>query len=58
MANDIHRCAICAAEFESTAELVRHEREHHAHEAGAESGRRDDSRKPRSGHEFTRRNSE
>ena len=29
MASDTHRCAICAAEFASSAELVRHERASH-----------------------------
>ena len=62
---DTHRCAICRAEFVSTAELVRHEKERHtqqgisgispSNEYPADERAAD---KPRAGREFTRRNSE
>lgn len=59
-----HRCAICAAEFGSSQDLVKHERAEHTHNAGnaptsgdevaPESG----STRPRAGRQFTRRHQE
>lgn len=65
MNHDTHRCPICAAEFASTAELVRHEKARHTqqgisgvnpsieHPAGEAN-----APKPRKDHEFSRRNFE
>ena len=63
MIRETHRCAICAAEFGDSKELVRHE--HSEHRQHAET-RGDDSSQPsqnanepsRKNHEFTRRNFE
>lgn len=65
MNNDTHRCPICEAEFASSADLVRHERERHTQQgiAGVNPGdeyrtKEQRSTKPRQGREFTRRNFE
>jgi hypothetical protein len=62
MSQDSHRCAICAAEFESTKDLVRHEKAGHTPQgiSGAGPSNQDDraSDKPREGREFTRRSFE
>lgn len=65
MSHDTHRCAICAAEFASTADLVKHEKASHtqqgisgvapSNEYPTDEGA---SAKPRQGREFTRRNRE
>lgn len=65
MDHDTHRCPICAAEFASSEELVRHEKARHtqqgisgvnpSNEYPADESRSD---KPRKGREFTRRNFE
>ena len=59
-----HRCAICAAEFGSSQDLVKHERAEHTHSAGDTSTGGDEvapesgSASPRAGREFSRRNQE
>lgn len=65
MDHDTLLCPICAAEFASSAELVRHEKAHHTQQGiggvnPSSDYQTDDSRsdKPRQGREFTRRNSE
>lgn len=61
MNQDTHRCAICRAEFASSAELVRHEKESHTRKdrdslSDNSTGARES--KPRQGREFSRRNVE
>jgi hypothetical protein len=65
MSHDTHRCAICAAEFESSADLVEHEKARHTQQgiSGVNPGneypvQESDTSKPRAGREFTRRNFE
>lgn len=65
MSNETHLCAICAAEFASSADLVRHEKARHTQQgiSGVNPSNEyptDDAAaaKPREGREFTRRNTE
>lgn len=65
MDHDTQRCPICAAEFASSEELVRHEKARHTQQgiSGVNPSNEyptDESRsdKPRKGREFTRRNRE
>lgn len=64
MDHDTQRCAICAAEFASSEELVRHERAHHGqqgsdtHTDEESSTAERPSNAPRQGRKFTRRNFE
>lgn len=65
MTYDTHRCAICRAEFGSSAELVRHEKDRHTQQgiSGINPGNEYPaeervSGRPREGREFTRRNFE
>jgi hypothetical protein len=65
MNQDTHRCAICAAEFASSAELVRHEKARHTQQgisgvnpSNEHPADKEASAKPRQGREFTRRNAE
>lgn len=65
MHEDTHRCAICRAEFASSADLVQHEKARHTQQGmrGTEQSNQDptdEDRSPRSrqGREFTRRNQE
>ena len=63
MTTENHRCAICAAEFGSSKDLVHHERDEHsrhgakANDEGEPSGR-DIPDRGRQNREFSRRNSE
>lgn len=63
MITENHRCAICAAEFGSSKDLVHHERDQHsqhgerANEAST-STRRDNPDRGRQNREFSRRNTE
>ncbi len=60
--SESHLCAICAAEFGSSKDLVQHERAHHSqHAAASRDDNRSETRLPdtsRQNHEFTRRNIE
>jgi hypothetical protein len=62
--HDSHTCAICAAEFASSQELVRHERMEHSHSATTRTSHQDartperDASRAREGREFTRRSLE
>jgi hypothetical protein len=65
MNHDTHRCAICRAEFASSAELVRHEKARHTQQgiSGVSQGNEHPtdegaSAKSRQGRAFTRRNQE
>jgi uncharacterized C2H2 Zn-finger protein len=63
MTRENHRCAICAAEFGSSKDLVRHEQEQHTHHANSGGTPERASLKAqvdraRQNREFTRRNSE
>ena len=63
MITESHRCAICAAEFGSSKDLVRHERgEHSQHSATAlevaSHPGQDNPDRGRQNREFSRRNSE
>ena len=63
MITENHRCAICAAEFGSSKDLVHHERDQHTHRAAggddaAASTRQDIPDRSRQNREFSRRNTE
>ena len=65
MNHDTHLCAICRAEFASSAELVRHEKARHSHHAMKRADARNQypmkveaAKRPRQGREFSRRNAE
>lgn len=63
MITENHRCAICAAEFGSSKDLVSHERGEHSQHGGQASDpsgsqRQDIPDRGRQNREFSRRNSE
>lgn len=65
MNHDTQRCAICAEEFASSEDLVRHEQSRHTQQGISGVNPRNEyptgersSEKPRKGRKFTRRNYE
>lgn len=64
MDRETHHCAICAAEFASSAELIRHEKARHTQQGisgvnpSNEYPADERGSRPREGREFTRRNAE
>ena len=63
MSRETHRCAICAAEFGDSKELVEHEHSEHRQHASStdEAGRasvQDQTERNRQNREFSRRNFE
>ena len=63
MITENHRCAICAAEFGSSKDLVCHERDQHSQHAerangASEASGQDTPDRARQNREFSRRNSE
>jgi hypothetical protein len=62
MDRETHRCAICAAEFDDSKELVRHEHSDHRQQADtSDDGSRSQqgaTATDRQNHEFSRRNFE